>query len=91
MGTGGFCVNRTIMCHGTRECAGYGRRKASERMNSRAERIVGRNPLRGLNKVGGSVGMALTLMFLIVIASHRWSRPELARSIECYASHLDLD
>ncbi len=36
-------------------------------------------------------GVALTLMLLIAAASYRRGRPELARSIEHYASHLILD
>jgi len=56
-------------------------------MNSRAERLVGRNTLRGLGRVGGYVGVALTLMLLIAAASYRNGKPELARSIEYYASH----
>lgn len=55
--------------------------------NSRAERLIGRNTLRGLARVGGYVGVALTLMLLIAAASYRRGRPELARSIEYYESH----
>ena len=43
--------------------------------------------LRGLSRVGGYVGVALTLILLIAAASYRRGRPELARSIEYYASH----
>ena len=50
-------------------CGLYGRRKASESMNSRAERLLGRNTLRGLGGVRGYVGVALTLMLLIASAS----------------------
>ena len=87
-GAGDFYVDKTFRCRGdARMCGLYRRRTASERMNSRAERLIGRNTLRGLNKVGGYVGMALTLMLLIAAASYRRGRPELARSIEYYASH----
>jgi len=37
------------------------------------------------------MGVALTLMLIIAAASHRPGRPELARSIEYYASHKNLD
>ena len=50
-------------------------------------RLVGRNTLRGRSRVGGYVGVALTLMLLIAAASYRQGRPELVRSIEYYASH----
>jgi len=43
--------------------------------------------LRGLARGGGYVGVALTLMLLVAAASYRWGRPELARSIEHYASY----
>ena len=87
-GAGEFYVDKAFRCHGdARMCRLYGRRTASERMNSRAERLVGRNTLRGLGKVGGYVGVALTLMLLIAAASYRNGKPELARSIEYYASH----
>ncbi len=87
-GAGDFYVDRTFRCRGdARMCRLYGRRTASERMNSRAERLIGRNTLRGLSKVGGYVGVALTLMLLIAAASYRQGRPQLARSIEYYASH----
>jgi len=56
-------------------------------MNSRAERLLGRNTLRGLGKVKAYTGMALTLILLIVVASYRSGRPYLARSIEYYAGH----
>jgi len=85
---GGFYVDKTFRCRGDAGMCGLcGRRTASERMNSRAERLVGRNTLRGLSRVGGYVGVALTLMLLIAAASHRRGRPEHARSIEYYASH----
>lgn len=87
-GPGDFYVDKTFRCRGdARMCRLYGRRTASERMNSRAERLVGRNTLRGLGKVRGMVGVALTLMLLIAAASIWRGRPELARSIEYYASH----
>ena len=87
-GAGEFYVDKAFRCHGdARMCGLYGRRTASERMNSRAERLVGRNTLRGLGRVGGYVGVALTLMLLIAAASYRNGKPELARSIEYYASH----
>ncbi len=35
------------------------------RLDSRAERLIGRNTLRGLSKVRGYVGVALTLMLLV--------------------------
>ena len=87
-GAGDFYVDKTFRCRGDRRMCGlYRRRTASERMNSRAERLIGRNTLRGLSKVGGYVGVALTLMLLIAAASYRNGKPELARSIEYYASH----
>ncbi len=87
-GAGDFYVDKTFRCRGdARMCRLYRRRTASERMNSRAERLIGRNTLRGLVRVGGYVGVALTLMLLIAAASYRRGRPELARSIEYYASH----
>jgi len=87
-GAGDFYVDKTFRCRGdARMCRLYGMRTASERMNSRAERLMGRNTLRGLARVGGYVGVALTLMLLIAVASYRRGRPELARSIEYYASH----
>jgi hypothetical protein len=83
-----FYVDKTFRCRGDRRMCGlYGRRTASERMNSRAERLVGRNTLRGQSKVGGYVGVALTLMLLMAAASYRNGKPEHARSIEYYASH----
>ncbi|MCJ7572911.1 transposase [Candidatus Bathyarchaeota archaeon] len=87
-GAGDFYVDRSFRCRGNRRMCGlYGRRTASERVNSRAERLVGRNTLRGVGRVGGYVGVALTLMLLVTAASYRRGRPELARSIEYYASH----
>jgi hypothetical protein len=87
-GAGDFYVDRRFRCHGdARMCGLYGRRTASERMNSRAERLIGRNTLRGLSRVRGYVGVALTLLLLIAAASYRRGRPEHARSIEYYASH----
>lgn len=87
-GSGDFYVDKTFRCRGDRRMCGlYGRRTASERMNSRAERLIGRNTLRGLSKVGSYVGVALTLMLLIAAASYRNGKPQLARSIEYYASH----
>ena len=83
-----FYVDKTFRCRGdARMCGLYGRRTASERMNSRAERLIGRSTLRGLARVGGYVGVALTLMLLIAAASYRNGKPQLARSIEYYASH----
>ena len=88
MGPGDFYVDKCFRSHGDAGmCRLYRRRSACERMNSRAERLVGRNTLRGLARVGGYVGVALTLMLLIAAASYRRGRPELARSIEYYASH----
>ena len=87
-GAGDFYVDRSFRCRGdARMCWLYGRRTASERMNSRAERLICRNTLRGLSKVRGYVGVALTLMLLIAAASYRRGRPERVRSIEYYASH----
>ena len=70
-------------------CRLYRRRTACERMNSRAEGLVGRNTLRGLSKVRAYVGTALTLILLITAASYKLGKPWLARSIEYYASHLN--
>jgi hypothetical protein len=87
-GPGDFYVDKAFRSHGDAGmCRLYRRRSACERMNSRAERLVGRNTLRGLARVRGVVGVALTLMLLIAAASVRRKRPELARSIEYYASH----
>ena len=87
-GAGDFFVDKTFRCRGDEGmCRLYRRRTASERMNSRAERLIGRNRLRGHVRVGGYVGVALTLMLIIAAASYRRGRPELARSIEYYASH----
>ena len=81
-------VDKAFRCHGNQElCRLYRRRTACERMNSRAERLVGRNTLRGLNKVKAYTGIALALMLLIAVASYRLGKPWLARSIEYYASH----
>ena len=83
-----FYVDKAFRCHGNQEmCRLYRRRTACERMNSRAERLVGRNTLRGLSKVRAYVGTALALMILIAAASHKLGKPWLARSIEHYASH----
>jgi transposase len=83
-----FYVDRLFRCHGNPEmCRLYKRRTACERMNSRAERLVGRNTLRGLKKVKAYTGIALTLMLMIAAASYRLGKPWLARSIEYYASH----
>ena len=88
MGEGDFYVDKAFRCHGSPEmCTLYKRRTACERMNSRAERLVGGNTLRGLSKVKAYMGIALILMLLIASASHRLGRPWLARSIEHYASH----
>ena len=88
MDEGDFYVDKAFRCHGNPEmCRLYRRRTACERMNSRAERLIGRNTLRGLSKVKAYMGIALTLMLLIASASHRLGRPWLARSIEHYASH----
>ena len=54
---------------------------------NRIERLMGRNTLRGLGRVRGYVGVALTLLLLVAAASYRRGRPELARSIEYYANH----
>ena len=87
-GPSDFYVDKTFRCHGDAEmCRLYRRRSACERMNSRAERLIGRNTLRGLARVRGYVGVALALMLLIAAASYRRGRPMLARSIEYYASH----
>jgi len=81
-------LDKAFRCHGNPEmCKLYRRRTACERMNSRAERLIGRNTLRGLKKVKAYVGIALTLMLLIAAASHRLGKPWLARSTEYYASH----
>ena len=83
-----FYVDKLFRCRGnTAKCMIYKRRTACERMNSRAERLLGRNTLRGLGKVKAYTGMALTLILLIAVASYRSGRPYLARSIEYYASH----
>lgn len=88
MAPGDFYVDKCFRSHGNPEmCRLYRRRSASERMNSRAERLVGRNTLRGLGRVRCVVGLALTLLLLIGVASVRRGRPELARSIEIYACH----
>ena len=88
VGPGDFYVDKCFRSHGNPEmCRLYRRRSASERMNSRAERLVGRNTLRGLGKVGGYVGLAMALLLLIGVASVRRGRPGLARSIEYYACH----
>ena len=50
-------------------------------------RLIGRNTLRGLSRVRGYVGVALTLLLLIAAASYRRGRPEHARSIDYYANH----
>ena len=57
-------------------------RTASERMNSRAERLLGKNTLRGLARVGGYVGLGFTLMILVAPTSYRQRRLEFARSID---------
>jgi len=81
-------VDRLFRCHGNPEmCRLYRRRSACERLNSRVERLVGRNTLRGLKKVKACTGIALTLVLLIAAASYRLGKPWLARSIEYYASH----
>lgn len=83
-----FYIDKLFRCHGNpKMCKLYKRRTACERMNSRAERLIGRNTLRGLKKVKAYVGIALTLMLLIATASYRNGKPQLARSIEYYASH----
>ena len=51
-------------------------------MNYRAERLIGKNTLRGVKKVKAYTGMALTLMLLIAAASYRNGKPHLARKIE---------
>lgn len=82
-----FYVDRAFRCHGNPKlCKLYRRRTACERMNSRAERLMGRNILRGLRKVKAYVGIALALMLLIGASSHKLGKPWLARSIEYYAS-----
>ena len=81
-------VDKAFRCHGNPElCRLYRRRTACERMNSSAERLVGRNSLRGLSNVKAYVGIALALTLLIAAASYRLGKPWLARSIEYYASH----
>lgn len=81
-------LDKAFRCHGNPEmCKLYRRRTACERMNSRAERLIGRNTLRGLKKVRAYAGMALTLMLLIAASSYRLGKPWLARRIEYYASH----
>ena len=81
-------MDKAFRCHGKQGmCKLYKRRTACERMNSRAERLMGRNTLRGLGKVRAYAGIALTLMLLIAAASRRLGKPQLARSIEHYASH----
>lgn len=81
-------LDKAFRCHGNPEmCKLYRRRTACERMNSRAERLIGRNTLRSLGKVRAYVGMALTLMLMIAAASYRLGKPWLARSIEYHASH----
>ena len=83
-----FYLDKAFRCHGNPEmCKLYKRRTACERLNSRAERLIGRNTLRGLEKVRAYAGIALTLMLLIAAASHKLGKPQLARSIEHYASH----
>jgi hypothetical protein len=87
-GLGDFYVDKAFRCRGDAGlCRLYRRRSACERMNSRAERLIGRNTLRGLARVRGYVGVALALMLLIAAASYRRGRSELSRSIEYYASH----
>ena len=50
-------MNRSLRSHrDAGMCRLYRRRSASKRMNSRAERLVGRNTLRGLGRVRGVVG-----------------------------------
>lgn len=81
-------LDKAFRCHGNKEvCKLYRRRTACERMNSRAERLIGRNTLRGLEKVRAYAGIALTLMLLIAASSYRLGKPWLARRIEYYASH----
>ena len=88
LGEKDFYVDKAFRCHGNQEmCKLYKRRTAYERMNSRAERLIGRNTLRGQSKVRAYVGVALTLMLLIAAASYKLGKPRLARSIEYYASH----
>ena len=83
-----FYVDKLFRSHGNPVmCKLYKRRTACERMNSRAERLIGRNTLRGVKKVKAYVGIALTLMLMIAAASYRNGKPQLARSIEYYASH----
>jgi len=83
-----FYVDKLFRSHGNPVmCKLYKRRTACERMNSRAERLIGRNTLRGVKMVKAYVGIALTLMLMIAAASYRNGKPQLARSIEYYASH----
>jgi len=87
-GAGDLYVDRRFRCREDRRMCGlYGRRTASERMNSRTERLMSRNTLRGLGRVRGDVGVALTPMLLVAAASYRHGRPELVRSMEHYASY----
>jgi len=87
-GEEGFYIDRLFRSHENPVmCRLYKRRTACERMNSRAERLIGRNTLRGLKKVKAYTGIALTLMLLIASASYKNRKPHLARSIEYYASH----
>jgi hypothetical protein len=87
-GPGDFIVDKAYRCHGDPGmCRLYRKKSACERMNSRAERLLGRNTLRGLGKERVLVGLALMLLLLIAAASFKRGRPELARSIEYYASH----
>lgn len=81
-----FYVDRAFRSHGNPKlCKLYRRRTARERMNSRAERLVGRNTLRGLGKVKAHTGIASTPMLLTGASSQKLGKPWLARSIECYA------
>ena len=78
-----FYVDRLFRCHGNHEmCRLYKRRTACERMNSRVERLIGRNTLRGVKKVKAYTGIALTLLLLIVAASYILGKPWLAMSVE---------
>jgi hypothetical protein len=86
IGEGDFYVDRAFRSHGNPMlCKLYRRRTACERMNSRAERLVGTNTLRGLGKVKAYTGMALVLILLIGVSSQKRGKPWLARSIEYYA------
>jgi hypothetical protein len=88
IGCGDFYVDKVFRCHGDcGMCKLYRRRSACERMNSRVERLIGRNTLRGLKKVRAYIGIALTFTLLIAAASYKLGKPWLARSIEYYASH----